>query len=145
MHPYRLFNPFVKSTKLDGKQIRTGFDFAKTMRDQKADTVEGILQKLGPNEKGKVEKLRSIVKRTFPNAVETIKWGNITYLLDGKNLAWLIAYRDHIDLGFFKGAMLKSKRLEGTGKGLRHIKVRDETDIDESEFSRLLRDAAKIT
>lgn len=114
------------------------------MREQKAKTVEGILKTLGPKEKEITQKLRGIVKNALPDAVETVRWGNITYRLDGKNVSWLIAYKDHIDFGFFKGALLKSDRLEGTGKGLRHIKARTQADIDEVEFTRLLKEAAKI-
>ncbi len=73
-----------------------------------------------------------------------MKWGNPTYLVDGKNVAWILLYKDHVNLGFFQGAKLKSKRLERTGKGLRHIKVRREEDIDEKEFARLLKKAASI-
>jgi hypothetical protein len=110
----------------------------------KALTVDGFLKELDPERRKLVEKLRALVKRTAPEAEETIKWGNITYILDGKNLNWFIAYKDHIDFGFFQGASLKSDRLEGTGKGLRHIKVRELSDIDDREFSRLLSDAVKL-
>jgi len=75
--------------------------------------------------------------------METVKWGNITYLLDDRKIAWILFYRDHVDLGFFAGAKLHSKRLEGTGKGLRHVKIRNQDDMDELEFTRLLKEAAR--
>lgn len=106
--------------------------------------VDTLVKKLNPKLRELAEKLRVIVKKVLPNAVETVKWGNPTYIVDGKNVAWLLTYKDHVDLGFFKGAQLKSKFLEGTGKGLRHIKVRSVADINEEEFTRLLREAAKI-
>lgn len=110
----------------------------------KGKSVDAIIKNLNPQKKALAEKLRAIVKKTLPNAEETIKWGNITYLLDGKNLAWLLFYRDHVDLGFFMGAKLRSRLLEGTGKGLRHIKVRTPANINVPEFSRLLKQAAKL-
>lgn len=110
----------------------------------KAKTVDAIMNVLDPRRRKIAEKLRALVKRTLPDAVETVKWGNMTYLLDGKNLSWLIVYKEHLDLGFFMGAKLKSKRLEGTGKDLRHIKVSALSDIDETEFARLLKDAQKL-
>jgi hypothetical protein len=76
--------------------------------------------------------------------VETVKWGSITYLLNGKASSWMIAYEDHLDLGFFTGARLRSKRLEGTGKNLRRVEVFKVDDIDEHEFRRLLKDVAKM-
>lgn len=107
-------------------------------------SVEEIISKLDPEKKKLANRLRQIVKKTLPDAIETVKWRNITYLHKEQDLAWIIVYGDHLDFGFFKGAMLKSDRLEGTGKGLRHIKVRNEEDIDEPEFSRLLKDATKL-
>jgi hypothetical protein len=32
-------------------------------------------------------------------------------------------YKDHVNLEFFQGAKMKSKRLESIGRGLRHVKV----------------------
>ena len=114
------------------------------MREQKGTTVNEILGKLEGQPKDATEKLRSVVKKTLPKAEETVKWGNITYLLHGKNVAWIIQYRNHVDFGFFRGAELSSKLLEGTGKGLRHIKIKTGKDIDEAEIARLLKDAAKL-
>lgn len=91
------------------------------------------------------QKLRSIIARALPGAEECVKWLNPTYRVGGRNVAWLQLYKDHVNLGFFKGSSLKSKRLVGTGKGLRHVKVWKPSDIDEAEFSRLLRDAEKIS
>jgi len=39
---------------------------------------------------------------------------------------------------------MKSKRLEGVGKGLRHVKVHRLEDIDEKGFTRLLREATGL-
>lgn len=114
------------------------------MRQQKASTTEEILSKLENQNRNIVEKLQILVKKTIPEAVETVKWGNITYLLHDRNLAWIIIYADHVDFGFFRGAELKSKLLEGTGKGLRHIKISQLEDIEEAEITRLLKDAVRL-
>jgi hypothetical protein len=49
-----------------------------------------------------------------------------------------------VDFGFFRGAELSSKLLEGTGKGLRNIKIRSQKGVDLVELTRLLEDAAKL-
>lgn len=110
-----------------------------------AKDVNSILSELKPDQGKIAEKFRSIVSKTLPDAVETVKWGNIMSVYNGQNLSWFLFYKDHADFGFFKGAQLKSKLLEGTGKGLRHIKVRSMKDVDEAEFVRLLKDASKLT
>ena len=113
------------------------------MSDPRKD-VNQLLKTYDPRVSELAQKLRKLVKKTLPDAVETVKRGNPMYLLDGKNLAWIVGYSDHADLGFFVGAKLDSKLLEGTGKGIRHIKVRNEDDIKEAEFVRLLKEAAKL-
>jgi hypothetical protein len=115
-----------------------------TMREQKGKTVESILGNLEPQQKGVAETLRSIVKKTLPQSEEIVKWGNITYVIKGKNLAWIMLYKDHADFGFFRGTELSSKLLEGTGKSLRHIKIQEIKDVNEAEIARLLKDAAKL-
>ena len=44
-----------------------------------------------------------------------------------QHYAYIGVQRDHVNLGFYRGALLADPRglLEGTGKGLRHVKVRD--------------------
>jgi uncharacterized protein YdhG (YjbR/CyaY superfamily) len=55
------------------------------MSNSKGRSLQEILGKLKSEQKETVEKLRSLTKTALPNVVETIKWGNITYLL-GKTI-----------------------------------------------------------
>ena len=114
------------------------------MSGARKEDVDQLLKTYDPPVRELAQKLRRLVKKTLPDAVETVKWGNPMYLLDEKNLAWIVGFKDHADLGLFAGAKLDSKLLEGTGKGIRHIKVRNEDDINEAEFVRLLKQAAKL-
>jgi hypothetical protein len=109
------------------------------MRNSKGKSLQEILGKLNPEQKETVEKLRSITKAALPDVVETIKWGNITYLLGESNLSWILIFGDHVDCGFFRGVDLTSQILEGTGKGLRHIRINDDKSFDEKEILRLLK------
>jgi hypothetical protein len=106
--------------------------------------VDEVLKEVDPRLRSLTESLRRVIKRSIPEAVEQLKWGNPTYSVNGKNVACIMHYSDHVNLGFFMGSKLKSRRLEGTGKGLRHIKVRSKSDVDEKEFGRLLRRAAAM-
>ena len=114
------------------------------MRKYKGTSVEEIVGSLDEETGGLIGRLRSLAKRILPDVVETVKWGNITYLFGGKNLAWIIIYKDHVDFGFFRGAELDSPLLEGTGKGLRHIKIKNKHDINEVEIARLMKRAAEL-
>jgi len=46
-----------------------------------------------------------------------------------------------VNLGFYKGALLarESDLLEGTGKNMRHVKVRSIEDADRPEIKELLK------
>lgn len=112
----------------------------------KGKSILEILKKADPEKRVIAEHLRTLVKETLHQAEETVKWGNITYLLEGKNLAWILFYRNHVNFGFFKGAQLSSQLLEGTGKSLRHIKLYSSKDFQEKkqEITSLLKEASTI-
>ncbi len=50
------------------------------------------------------------------------------------------AFRDHVNVGFFFGALLKdpARLLEGTGKRGRHVKLRPGREVDSTALARLV-------
>jgi hypothetical protein len=50
------------------------------------------------------------------------------------------AYRDHVNVGFFFGALLKDPRrlLEGTGKRGRHVKLWPGREVDSAALAQLV-------
>lgn len=106
--------------------------------------VDEVLKDVDPELRALSQALRATIKKVPPKAVEQVKWGSPVYSVNGKNVACIMHYKDHVNLGFYRGAKLKSKRLEGMGKGLRHVKVRSKSDIYQKEFSRLLKEAASL-
>jgi hypothetical protein len=56
---------------------------------------------------------------------------------------YVAAYRDHVNVGFFFGALLPdpARLLEGTGKRGRHVKLRPGREVDTKPLARLV-DAA---
>jgi len=117
------------------------------MADMKAKgkDVDAFVKKIEPGKRASVEALRKFVKKQAPGLQEAIKWGNITWI-GTDNVCWIIVYKDHVDFGFFKGAQLKDPKglLEGTGKGLRHIKVYSPADIKQKEYNDLLKQALAL-
>jgi hypothetical protein len=57
--------------------------------------------------------------------------------------AYVNAFKSHVNVGFFHGAFLKdpARLLEGTGKRMRHVKVKPGTEIDASALTALIRAA----
>jgi hypothetical protein len=89
--------------------------------------------------------LREVIRKAAPGLVETIKWNNVCYTGDG-NVCSIIAHAGHVNLQFFRGAELDDPEglLEGTGKGMRHVKVRSVEEIGKKAIAALVRAAASL-
>jgi hypothetical protein len=90
--------------------------------------------------------LRKLVKEALPGVGEELKWGQPCYLVGREKVACLYVAGDHVNLGFFRGSGLDDPKglLEGTGKGMRHIKIRFPSDIKRREFTVFLEHAAVL-
>jgi len=83
------------------------------------------------------QSLREIILKTFPSIKEEMKWGVPNY----GNLYYYVALKDHVNLGFsIKNLQNEEiKLLEGTGKTMRHIKIKKLEDIKEDQIVNLLK------
>ena len=52
-------------------------------------------------------------------------------------------FTGHVNVGFFQGTELADPHglLEGTGKFMRHVKLRPEVDVNEDELTKLIKEA----
>jgi len=57
--------------------------------------------------------------------------------------AYVDAFSAHVNVGFFRGAEIADpdRLLEGTGKFMRHVKLRPERDVDAAALRRLIETA----
>jgi len=92
-------------------------------------------------------KVRDIVLKADPSIKEDIKWGSLTFIANEK-IGWIFHYpqKEYINLGFFRATELSDpkKLLEGTGKGLRHVKIRSEKEIDVKQFTAWVKEAIEV-
>ncbi len=103
-----------------------------------------ILSELPPALRTVARELRRAIGAAAPELRETVKWGSPVWV--GRSpVACLMLYRDHVNLGFFRGAAIRSRfpELEGTGKGLRHLKAYSLADARRPVVARLVRAAAR--
>jgi|GEM_PF-3295666 hypothetical protein len=114
------------------------------MAKEEGQTNEALLGGLGSSNREIVERMRGIVKKALPQAVEPVKWRQPVYSFNGRNIICFMLFDDYVNFGLFIGARLKSKRLEGTGKGLGHVKLYEVRDVDEKEFARLAKEVAAL-
>lgn len=74
---------------------------------------------------------------------ELLHDGHPTVCVQDGAFAYVNAFTDHVNAGFFQGAGLPDPAhlLEGTGKYMRHVKLRPDRDVDEAALRALI-DAA---
>jgi hypothetical protein len=98
-----------------------------------------------PRNQEVIRRLRKFVKRIAPQLQESVKWGNGCWVKGKAPVAYVYSAPDHVQFGFFTGSALRDPDglLRGEGKFVRHIKVRKRSDIDETAFATLLRQAVK--
>lgn len=78
--------------------------------------------------------------RAFTGVRELIHDGRPTACAEDAAFAYVDAHAEHANIGFFFGAFLDdpAKLLEGTGKRMRHVKLRPGRMPDESALSDLI-------
>ncbi len=94
-------------------------------------------------------RLRSIILETDPEACEVVRLGDraATYGLGPRKMidgyAYVMPHRAWVNLGFFRGATLDDRQrlLEGTGKKMRHVKIRSVRDAERDGIRELIESA----
>jgi hypothetical protein len=93
--------------------------------------------------------LRDIITEVDPKIVERIKWGNLTFVYNGNNIASVYSFESvsYINLAFFKATSLTDPKglLEGTGKGMRHVKISSKKNIDKKQIISWIKGAIKLS
>ena len=108
-------------------------------------TVDGYVGALPSPQQTIVNRLRALVAAAAPEAIEALKWGQPVYEVNGP-MAYLKAYKGHVNFGFWRGAMLSApaQTLSGDGGRMRHLKVYSLSDIKEEVILELVRQAAAL-
>jgi hypothetical protein len=74
---------------------------------------------------------------------ELLHDGHPTACLDDAAFAYVNVFKAHVNVGFFRGAEIADPDclLEGTGKFMRHVKLRPERDVDAKALRKLIETA----
>ena len=100
-------------------------------------TFDELLADVDPDLAAIARRLRTIIRAVDVRTVETVRLGDnaATYGVGPKKMtdgyAYIMPMRGYVNLGFYQGAMLPDPQrlLEGTGKGLRHVKIRSLSQV----------------
>ena len=83
-----------------------------------------------------------------PKITETTKWNYPAWVHEGKNgnMCSIMGANGYVRLQFFRGAELpqSESRLEGTGKGMRHLKVWCDREFPAESIRSLVSDAVSL-
>ena len=74
---------------------------------------------------------------------ELLHDGHPTVCVGDAAFAYVNAFTAHVNVGFFRGAELSdpNRLLEGTGKFMRHVKIRPGSEIDSKALMKLIHTA----
>ena len=93
------------------------------------------------------DSLRKIILNVSPELEEEYKWSMPNYSYKGL-ACYLQASKKHVNLGFQKGNELEEKDihnlLQGTGKTMRHIRIKKMEEIKPEVFTSLIQAAMEL-
>ena len=83
------------------------------------------------------------MRRCGPDVRELIHDGAPTACVGDVAFGYVNAFRSHVNVGFFNGAKLPDpfELLEGTGKRMRHVKIKPSEVVDAHALDELIRAA----
>ncbi|WP_328579140.1 DUF1801 domain-containing protein [Ideonella sp. BN130291] len=83
--------------------------------------------------------LHAAVTAAAPSLHATVRWGNIVYQHEGTNALAIVPHKSHVNLQLFRGAAVAPMypQLEGSGKGVRHLKLRAPEAVNADFIARL--------
>lgn len=111
--------------------------FGATKRDA---TIDAWLKEK-PAELGSIaQKWFSVMRECGDDVLELIHDGAPTACIGDAAFGYVNAFNSHVNVGFFKGAYLADPAglLEGTGKHMRHVKLKPGVALDTSALHTLI-------
>ena len=106
--------------------------------------IDAYIDKKPPYARPILEHVRERVHAAAPGVDETIKWGAPAFLVDGKILLIMAAFKAHAALNFWRGQELSGGEAEGDAMG-QFGKIATVADLpSDAELDRLIREAAAL-
>ena len=113
-------------------------------REDYGNKADAFFDSLSESVAPLARELRRIIRKAVPNASESIKWGMPVYEAD-RMICAVRAGDDYVALQFYtSGTKLDDPDglLEGSGKRMRHVKIRSKADIRKTVFTSWIKQAA---
>ncbi|HVO56325.1 MAG TPA: DUF1801 domain-containing protein [Dongiaceae bacterium] len=111
-----------------------------------ADAIDAYINQKNPALKPVADAVRALVRKAAPKSREIINpWGLPAFEWNGP-LCYLMAGKSHLTFGFPRGTSLldPANLLQGTGKNLRHVKLREVADVHDANLKQLILQAKQL-
>ena len=107
--------------------------------------INAYVKKAGKFE-GVAKAVRALVKKTVKGGEEYVNPWKIPSFDSNGPLCCFMVGKEHVTFAFLRGAALADpqKLLEGTGKGVRHVKLRGVADVMRPGVKKLIAEAARL-
>ncbi len=112
---------------------------------RRSKNVDSWMGELDPSVRRIAQAIRDLVEDASPGLKESIKWSQPVYA-GRSNVLYIGATDSYVKLGFFKGGYLSGAAcgMDGDGKSMRHVKVRDPEDLDRARLTAWVREAVEL-
>ena len=111
-----------------------------------AALIETWFDNLRPEQRDLARILRTLVQAASPELAQSVKWGNLMFTYEGTHAVAIVMHKDHANLQIFNGASLVDQfpELEGTGRGMRHVRFRYRFPVDEDLVRELVQACVEL-
>jgi hypothetical protein len=108
-----------------------------TKRDQ---AIEAWMRAHADELGGIAQRWFEVMRNCGDDVLELLHDGHPTACVDDAAFAYANAFKAHVNVGFFRGAELADPDglLEGTGKFMRHVKLRPGQLVDDAALRKLI-------
>jgi len=116
------------------------------VNSSRATTHDEYLGGKNPKLRDVAERLRTFVKKTVPKSTEGVNAWHVPTFESNGPMCCVMVGKNHITLGFIRDTSLPDPKglLEGTGKNLRHVKMKTAADINRPGLLELLKSAYRL-
>jgi hypothetical protein len=113
-------------------------------------TTEEFIKTYNPEVQSICLQLRKIALELLPNSEEILYtgWKNFAYgtgesRSENDLIIYIAPFKDSVNLGFYRGVNLNDPKnlLKGTGKLMRHVKIKSMTDLPIEDLKHLINEA----
>ena len=108
--------------------------------------IDEYVESLTDWKKDVAEELREVISTASRELTEEVKWGFPCYTADGKCVCGFMAMKDSVNFVLYQGANLDdpSGLIEGTGKSMRHVKLRSLQDLRRPTFTKFIKESIRL-